>query len=107
MYWPLCIVYMHVDRKMGWPLYIEVNNPPPPPTVWGVDLSLSMPMLVDIKDGLVELYVSMPMMKILTKIFSSSKSFLLRKRITELFVNQGYVIIVRNKAFDSSIRFYK
>jgi len=40
-------------------------------------------------------------------IFSSNKSFLFRKRITDEFWNHGYVIIVLNKAFDSSIRFYK
>ena len=38
-------------------------------------------------------------------IFSSSKSFLFKKRITEDCWNHGYVMIVLNNAFDSSIRF--
>lgn len=40
-------------------------------------------------------------------IFSSNRSFLLRKRMTEEFWNQGYVIIVLNRALLSSIRFYR
>ena len=40
-------------------------------------------------------------------IFSSSKSFLLRKRMTEECWNQGYVMIVLNNALLSSIRFWK
>jgi hypothetical protein len=40
-------------------------------------------------------------------IFSSRRSFLLRKRITDECWNHGYVIIVLNKALLSSIRFCK
>ena len=38
-------------------------------------------------------------------IFSSSRSFLLRKRMTDECWNHGYVMIVRNRALDSSMRF--
>jgi len=40
-------------------------------------------------------------------IFSSNKSFLFKNNMMEEFWNQGYVIIVRNNALLSSIRFYK
>lgn len=40
-------------------------------------------------------------------IFSSSRSFLFKNKMTDEFWNQGYVMIVLNSALLSSIRFYR